>query len=159
MIMRMAKKWTDPVPDVPTPALLRAARGAYTIGIRRELQKAGCDDVPRNASYILGGIGNRGQSASNLVRQLGISKQAASELVETLVGRDYLKRGDVPDDRRRVDLTLTARGKAAAAAIRSGVETVDQVLRSLLTPEQHDGLRAGLIALCDIRDGWENEEI
>jgi hypothetical protein len=32
---------------------------------------------------------------------------------------------------------------------------VDDALRSSLTPEQHDGLRAGLIALCDIREAWE----
>lgn len=151
----MVKKWTDPAPDVPTPALLRASRGAYAIGIRRELGRVGFDDVPPNAPYVLGGISHQGQSASNLVRQLGISKQSTSQLIETLVERGYLERADVPHDRRRVDLTLTSRGRAAAAAVRRGVETVDDALRSSLTPEQHDGLRAGLIALCDIREAWE----
>lgn len=158
MLMSMGRKWVDPAPDVPTPALLRASRGAYSIGIRRELHRSGFDDVPRNGSYILGGMSNRGQSASNLVRQLGISKQATSELVETLVSRGYLKRRDVPEDRRRVDLSLTVRGQSAAAAIRRGVASVDDALRSSLTRDQHDGLRAGLIALCDIRERWEGQE-
>jgi DNA-binding MarR family transcriptional regulator len=103
-------------------------------------------------------MGNHGHSASDLVRQLGMSKQSTSELVEILVRRGYLERGDVAGDRRRVELALTARGRAAATAIRKGVEVVDGALRSALTAEQHDGMRAGLIALCDIHERWEAEE-
>jgi len=141
--------------EIVIPALLRHSRGAYAAAIRASLADAECDDMPRNGSYVLGGIVNHGGDASALVRQLGVSKQAASQLIDTLVARGYLERQPNPDDRRRIAITVTERGKAAAAAIRAAVRSVDARLAELITADELAGLRAGLIALCDIRDELE----
>ena len=87
-----------------------------------------------------------------LVRELRVSKQAASQLVDTLVLRGYLERAENPEDRRRIDVLPTERGRAAAAAIKNGVQSVDDELARMITPAQLAGLRAGLFALADIRD-------
>ena len=143
--------------DVVIPALLRAARGSYGNAIRLQLAAAGFDDIPRNGSFVLGGMVNHGGSAGGLVRELGISKQAASQLVDTLVLRGYLQRQPDLDDRRRVTIEVTERGRAAAAAVRAGVVAVDDELAGMITPDELAGMRAGLIALCDIRDRMEDE--
>jgi DNA-binding MarR family transcriptional regulator len=143
--------------EVVLPALLRASRGAYRHAIIAALAAGGFDDVPRNGSYVLGGIVNHGGRAADLVRQLGVSKQAASQLIDTLVLRGYLTREVDPDDRRRVAIAATERGQAAAAAIRQGVVSVDEELAAMITPDELAGLRAGLVALCDIRDRFEDE--
>jgi DNA-binding MarR family transcriptional regulator len=52
--------------------------------------------VPPNGAFVIGGIGNLGQSLSALVRQLAVTKQAASELIDTLVLRGYLSRTTDP---------------------------------------------------------------
>ena len=104
--------------QVVLPALLRASRGAYGRAITAELGANGFDDVPRNGSYVLGGIVNHGGRTADLVRQLGVSKQAASQLIDTLVLRGYLERAGDPADRRRVTVSATERGRAAATAIR-----------------------------------------
>src|SRR5258707_1026359 len=119
--------------DVVIPALLRAARGAYGNSIRERLEGAGLDDLPRNGAFVLGGMGNHGVSASDLIRQLGVSKQSASQLVDTLVVRAYLERRVNVDDRRRMDLYLTDRGRAAAAAVEEGVRSVDEALSGMLS--------------------------
>ncbi|MBV9002316.1 MAG: MarR family transcriptional regulator, partial [Solirubrobacterales bacterium] len=103
--------------DVPTPALLRGARGAYGQAIRRELGDRGIDDMPPNGPFVIGGLGNQGQPLGALVRQLRVTKQAASELIDTLVVRGYISRTPDPDDRRRVNATLTDRGHEAADAV------------------------------------------
>ncbi|MGA2006915.1 MAG: helix-turn-helix domain-containing protein [Solirubrobacteraceae bacterium] len=141
--------------DVPIPALLRAARGGYTHAVRARLAAAGFEDLPRNGAYILGGIVNRGGTAGDLVRQLGVSKQAASQLIDTLVVRGYLDREVNPEDRRRVTVVVTERGRAAAAAVGAGVEAIDEELATLISPGELAALRGGLIALCDIRDRLE----
>jgi DNA-binding MarR family transcriptional regulator len=82
----------------------------------------------------------------------GSPSRAASQLIETLVVRGYLERGVNADDRRRLNIVLTERGRAAAAAVRAGVEQVDAELGENLSPGQLEGLRAGLVALCDIFD-------
>ena len=81
---------TDEPDEVVIPALLRAARGSYGHAIRARLADAGFEDIPRNGSYVLGGMVNHGGSAGGLVRELGVSKQAASQLIDTLVLRGYL---------------------------------------------------------------------
>ncbi len=53
------------------------------------------------APFILGGMESPGVSAGDLIRQLGVSKQAASQLIDTLVLRGYLERATDPSDRRR----------------------------------------------------------
>jgi DNA-binding MarR family transcriptional regulator len=144
--------------DVPIPALLRAARGGYAHAVRARLAAAGFEDLPRNGAYILGGIVNRGGTAGDLVRQLGVSKQAASQLIDTLVVRGYLDREVNPEDRRRVTVVVTERGRAAAAAVGAGVEAIDEELATLISPGELAALRGGLIALCDIRDRLEEAE-
>ena len=153
----MPPKVTRTAEEVVLPALLRASRGAYGHAIRASLAKEGFGDVPRNGAFVLGGIVNQGGSAGALVRQLGVSKQAASQLIDTLVVRGYLERLPNPDDRRRVTIEATERGRAAAAAVRSAVVAVDEELAGMITTAQMKGLRTGLVALCDIRDRFEEE--
>ncbi|AHI00127.1 hypothetical protein GCM10010174_82400 [Kutzneria viridogrisea] len=137
--------------EVVIPALLRAARGSYGHAIRARLADAGFEDVPHNGAYVLGGMVDHGGSAGQLVRELGISKQAASQLVDALVQRGYLTREDHPEDRRRVHIAVTERGRAAAAEVRAGVLGVDAELARMISPGELAGLRAGLTALTAIR--------
>jgi DNA-binding MarR family transcriptional regulator len=113
---------------VTFPALLRAARAVYGSAIRDALSDAGCDDMPRNGAYVVGAIARTGAPLGGIIKELGVSKQAAGQLVDTLVTRGYLDRAVDPEDRRRLTITLTGRGHAAAGVIRSAVEQVDAVL-------------------------------
>ncbi|HVS85510.1 MAG TPA: MarR family transcriptional regulator [Gaiellaceae bacterium] len=145
----------DTADDIVLPALLRHARSAYAHAIRRRLHSSGYDDLPRNGAYVLGGMVNHDGSPADLIRQLRVSKQAASQLVDTLVLRGYLERTTDPDDRRRTVLTATERGEGAASEVRAGVLEVDAELEKRLKPAGVKALRAGLVALLDINDGYE----
>ena len=148
---------TSRADEVVIPALLRAARGSYGHAIRQRLEAAGFDDLPRNGAYIVGGIVSHGGSAASLVRELGVSEQAASHLIDTLVARGYLEREVNAEDRWRVTIDVTDRGRAAAAAVRAGVAAADAERAGLVSPAELAGLRAGLTALCDIRERMENQ--
>jgi DNA-binding MarR family transcriptional regulator len=137
---------------VVLPALLRAARGPFRRSIRSRLVAAGFDDLPRNGPFVLGGMANHGIAAGDLVRNLGVSKQAASQLVDSLVVRGYLQRSVNEDDRRRVTIVLTERGRAAAEVVRGAIRAVDAELTARISPEGVAALRIGLLALCDIED-------
>jgi DNA-binding MarR family transcriptional regulator len=141
--------------EVVIPALLRAARGAYQQAIGRRLRDAGFDDLPRNGPFVVGGMARAGGSAGHLVRHLGVSQQAAGQLIDTLVERGYLARRVNPTDRRRITVELTDRGRAAAAAVREGIVEVDDALTEMISVDQLAGLRAGLGALAELR--WRQE--
>jgi DNA-binding MarR family transcriptional regulator len=139
--------WSD---RVALPALLRAARKTYGAAIHAALADAGCDDVPRNGSFVLGGMARNGSPLADVVRALGVSKQAAGQLVDTLVLRGYLERVTDPHDRRRTVLTLTEHGKVAAAAARKAVERVDAQLEKRVGTTRLAHARATLGALVDM---------
>jgi DNA-binding MarR family transcriptional regulator len=140
---------------IPIPALLRHARGAFSLSIRNELFDGGFEDLPANGPYVLGGMANLQIDASQLIRELGVSKQAASQLVDTLVLRGFVTRETDPSDRRRINLQLTERGLAAAAAVRGGVEAVETALTERLSPDELRGLRRGLVELISIKEELE----
>jgi DNA-binding MarR family transcriptional regulator len=141
---------TEPDPS-EIPAMLRGARGAYANTIAATLAGAGFDDLPRNGPFVLGGMANHGDSAVDMIRGLGVSRQAASQLIDVLVLRGYLDRQINPDDRRRMDIELTERGRAAATVIRAAVDQVHRQLVAKISPAELDGLRAGLAALAAIK--------
>ena len=145
--------------EVVIPALLRAARGTYALAIRARLAGAGFEDVPRYGAFVLGGMVNHGAPLCGLVRELGISGQAAGQLTDTLVERGYLERRGDPDDGQQVAIEVTDRGRAAAAAVRAGVGAIDAELARMLSPADLAGLRAGLVALTEIRERMEADRV
>lgn len=140
---------------IATPALLRHARNTYGAAMRSALAAAGYDDVPRNGMYVIGGLalGAGDVPLGQLVRELRISKQSAGQLVDTLVMRGYLDRAVAPEDRRKLNITLTDRGHAAAAVQAAAREQIDAELVGRVGQEDMDRMRRGLAALVDMGAG------
>lgn len=134
------------------PVLLRHARNTYGSAMRRALDEAGYDDIPGNGLYVIGGLAlNRDDiPLGQLINELRISKQAAGQLVDTLVTRGYLERSMDKDDRRKLTITLTERGKAAAAVQAAARESVDAELLASVGQEDVQRTRRTLAVLCDI---------
>ena len=137
--------------SLATPTLMRAARGVYASSIRAQLHSIGIEDMPRSGAFILAGIDSTGGPRQDLASDLGVSKQAVSQLVDTLVSRGYLERGADSEDRRRISLELTERGREAVAAVYRGVEAVDLQLEQRVAPEQVEAMRSVLVALSGIK--------
>jgi DNA-binding MarR family transcriptional regulator len=143
--------------DVPLPQLMREAREAYREAVGRALADAGCDDLPRNALFVLTGLDHRAPEAAfspqaSVVASLGMSKQAASQLIDTLVLREYLDRRVDPDDRRRMGVRLTDRGRRAAVAIHTAIGVIEAELARLISADELRGLRVGLAAYKRLRE-------
>ncbi len=133
------------------PALLRDARGSYAQAVRAQLAAAGFDDLPRNGPFVLGGMARFNASAADMITGLGVTKQAASQLIDVLVVRGYLTREIDPDDRRRMTISLTERGRSAAQT----TQICRRVDRRRTGRDDHAGAavrtRAGLTALGQIK--------
>ena len=144
------------------PALLRHARTTYGEAMRAALAEAGYDDIPANGLYVIGGLalGAGDVPLGALVRDLKTSKQAAGQLVDSLVLRGYLERTPDPDDRRKLTVTLTERGKAAAAVQTAMRQRIDAALTTRVGEETVNQGRRMLAALVAMgRDGIAEGEI
>ena len=137
--------------EVGTPALLRAARTTYGSAIREVLSEVGCEDVPRNGIFVIGAVARGGSPLSDIIASLGVSKQAAGQLVDTLVVRGYLERSPDPDDRRRMTVDLTDRGRTAAEATWTAVNEVDTALADRVGADAVAITRSTLVALIGLR--------
>jgi DNA-binding MarR family transcriptional regulator len=140
-------QWYD---EIVMPALLRGARGVYGDAMRAALADAGCDDMPRSGSFVVGAIARNGSPLGEVIRHLGLSKQRAGQLVDTLVVRGYLDRTPDPDDRRRMTVTLTDRGRLAARTGRAAVERIDAALAEQVGADAVSRTRATLGALMEL---------
>jgi DNA-binding MarR family transcriptional regulator len=136
--------------EFATPTLMRSARGVYAQSIRAQLDAIGINDLPRNGMFILAGAGTSG-GPGDLPAELGVTKQAVSQLIDVLVNRGYLERQPDPGDRRRVALELTARGQEALEAGVRGLDAVDDQLQERVSREQIEAMRSVLIALTEIK--------
>jgi DNA-binding MarR family transcriptional regulator len=137
--------------------LLRLARLAYGNAVRAAFAEAGFDDMPRNGGYLLARVYDGSYAMADLTRGLGTSKQAASQLVDTMVARGYIERKPDAGDHRRMQLTLTARGEAAATVSWQAATRTDEELERRLTADGVAALRHGLIALCAMADDEPSE--
>jgi len=140
-----------PEHDLTTPALLRSARGAFAQAMRAALADVGVTDLPRNGAFILAGIDANGGPRTDLPEELGVTKQAVSNAIESLVVKGYVERSTDQADRRRIALELTDDGQTVVDAVVRGIRTVDDELRSRVGRDQADAMRAGLLALAQIK--------
>ncbi len=143
------KPWYE---TIALPALLRHGRTTYGSAMRKALDEAGYDDIPGNGLYVIGGLalGVPDIPLGQLIKELRISKQAAGQLVDALVTRGYLERSVDKDDRRKLTVTLTERGKAAAEVQRAAREKVDAELIASVGEDDVNRTRRTLAVLIDI---------
>ena len=154
--MTKRNRWYE---DVALPALLRHARVTYGSAMRRALEGAGYDDIPKDGLYVIGGLalGVEDVPLGQLIKELRISKQAAGQLVDTLVTRGYLERAVDEQDRRKLTITLTERGRAAAATQTAAREEIDAELTARVGKSAVSDARRALAALIEI--GREREDL
>ncbi|MGB3497348.1 MarR family winged helix-turn-helix transcriptional regulator [Rhodanobacter lindaniclasticus] len=140
------------------PALLRHARTTYGAAMRRALADAGCNDIPANGLYLIGGLAlhDGEMPLGELVKDLRVSKQAASQLVDALVTGGYLQRIVDEKDRRKLLVTLTRRGRNAAAVQAKAREQIDAELLARVGVNGVNATRKTLAALIDLGRQREN---
>jgi DNA-binding MarR family transcriptional regulator len=133
---------------------MRAARKTYVFAFRGPLAKSGFDDVPRDGVYTISAIAAGDISAAELGNLLGVSKQAVSQLLDALVLRGYVVRSIDTEDRRRLRLALTDRGKEVAAVCRRAIDRVERRIAETVGPERLHHTRQTLEALIALASEW-----
>ncbi|MFC1416561.1 MarR family winged helix-turn-helix transcriptional regulator [Streptacidiphilus cavernicola] len=97
------------------PYLLLALSGELVAGIQAGVAR-GFDDIRPVHGFAFARIGSHGATTGALAEHLGVSKQAASQLVEELIGKGYVERRPHPRDARARLIVLTERGRACTRA-------------------------------------------
>ncbi len=90
--------------------------------IQAGVRQAGFDDVTPLHGFAFARIAIGDATTAGLASHLGVTKQAAAQLVDRLVRGGYVERHAHPVDRRARLLELTGRGIACMTAARRAAE-------------------------------------
>ncbi|MFE1287967.1 MarR family winged helix-turn-helix transcriptional regulator [Streptomyces sp. NPDC058751] len=115
-------------------AALLAAAGELTQRIHEGVVARGFEGVRPAHGFAFARLAPDGATVTEVAAHLGVTKQAASQLVEELVRKGYVERRPHPDDARARLLVLTELGwactraaeEAAADAVRAWAEVLGE---------------------------------
>jgi DNA-binding MarR family transcriptional regulator len=143
--------------DVDVAMNLLAAASRLIEGIQDGLAARGFGDVRPAHGFAFARISAGDATVLDIATHLGVTKQAASQLVEQLVRSGYVRRTSDPADGRRRVLTLTARGRACTVAAEEAAADVVMAWRPLIGAaglRQLHGLLRGLELTGPLRPAW-----
>ncbi|MGW4354576.1 MarR family winged helix-turn-helix transcriptional regulator [Nocardia sp. NPDC004582] len=98
------------------PLLLLAAAAEVTDAIHNGCVAAGFTDIRPTHGFAFVRMAPAGATVVEIAEHLGVTKQAASQLVDELVKKGYARRNPHPTDARAKLITLTERGWACTRA-------------------------------------------
>ncbi|TDP29363.1 MarR family winged helix-turn-helix transcriptional regulator [Nocardia ignorata] len=98
------------------PLLLLAAAAQVTDAVQAGVAAAGFPDVRPTHGFAFVRVAPDGATVGEIAEHLGVTKQAASQLVDELVTKGYVERNPHPRDARARLITLTDRGWACTRA-------------------------------------------
>jgi DNA-binding MarR family transcriptional regulator len=143
--------------DPATAAAVLRVASQLVDGIQQGMARRGFNDARPVHGFAFARISGARATTSDLAAHLGVTKQAAAQLVDHLVDRGYLLReADSSDGRARL-LVLTDRGRACTVAADQAAGDVMQHWRDQLPDEQFEQLQEALqrIALPGrLRPAW-----
>ncbi|MEY9937078.1 MarR family winged helix-turn-helix transcriptional regulator [Streptacidiphilus sp. MAP5-3] len=138
-------------------ALVLALAGELVEGIHQRVVDAGFEDLRPTHGFAFARISHGGATTADLAAHLGVTKQAAAQLVEELVKKGYVERHPHPTDARARLLQLTERGWACTRAADAAAVAAVAPWRETLGAERFADLTRDLAALNPkgpIRPAW-----
>ncbi|MEU0256755.1 MarR family transcriptional regulator [Streptomyces sp. NPDC006184] len=97
-------------------AALLAVAGDLTQRIHDGVAARGFTDLRPAHGFAFARLAPDGATATDLAAHLGVTKQAASQLVDEIVRKGYAQRRPHPEDARARLIVLTERGRACTRA-------------------------------------------
>jgi DNA-binding MarR family transcriptional regulator len=126
-------------------------------GIQEGVKQRGFDDIRPAHGFAFARISAGDATTADVAVHLGITKQAAAQLVDYLVARGYVERCPDPRDARARLLVLTDRGWACTAAAEEAATETADLWKRRLGPSSYLHLATALDALVEpgrLRPAW-----
>ena len=140
-----------------TAALLLGAATQLVDGIQAGVAERGFADVRPAHGFAFVRISRGDATVVDVATHLGISKQAASQMVELLVRRGYVERVRHPTDARSSILTLTSTGRACTRAAEDAADRTIAEWEGVVGRARSQGLTTTLASVVTpgpLRPAW-----
>lgn len=138
---------------VPLARLFAIGYRVLVDGLHARLVERGWTDVRVNYGFVLLSARDGGLRGADVAALLGVSKQAASKLVDGLQDAGYVIRQPHGRDERAKLIRLTDRGHALLAAVEEIYAELESEWAPLIGTDRVESLRADLTTVLERSHG------
>lgn len=131
----------------PLARLFAIAARSLVDDLHERLAARGWRDVRPYDGYVLLAARDGGIQSSEVAVLMGVSKQAASKQVDSMVERRLVRRQTHPDDRRAKLVTLSSRGRRLLLAVEEIYAELEHDWAGILGAAGLHSLRSDLMAV------------
>lgn len=138
-------------------AALLAVAGELTQRINEGVLARGFEGIRPAHGFTFARLAPEGATVTDLAAHLGVTKQAASQLVDELVRKGYVERRPHPDDARARLIVLTELGWACTRAAEEAAAEAVRAWGEVLGESEMRALRDRLLRIAPygpIRPSW-----
>ncbi|WP_329369913.1 MarR family winged helix-turn-helix transcriptional regulator [Streptomyces sp. NBC_01483] len=138
-------------------AALLAVAGELTQRIHEGVVARGFEGIRPAHGFAFARLAPEGATVTDLAAHLGVTKQAASQLVDELVRKGYVERRPHPDDARARLIVLTELGWACTRAAEEAAAEAVRAWGEVLGESEMRALRDRLLRIAPygpIRPSW-----
>ncbi len=125
-------------------ALLATAWSILIDDLHTELVRAGYADIRPAHGFAFQFLAPNGATGNDLAEHLGVTKQAASQMIDFLEEHGYVTRRPHPSDKRGKLVVLTQKGWDCIRAVEAIFTTLQQRWIEILGPERMAALQLDL---------------
>jgi DNA-binding MarR family transcriptional regulator len=140
--------------EIPLARLFAIAFRSLLDRVHERLLEQGYPDVRSGYGYVLLAARDRPLTGNEVAQLMGMTKQAASKLIEAMEAGSYLERYDNPDDARSKLLRIAPKGRRLLATVESIYGELEEQWAEAIGPRALKKLRTDLTkALHAMHDG------
>jgi DNA-binding MarR family transcriptional regulator len=139
--------------DPPLARLFAIAYRSLVDGLHERLRARGWLDVRPAFGFVLLAARDAPTTSTDIAALTGVTKQAASKLIETMEDAGYLRRVAHGDDARQRPVALTARGHDLLGTVEDIYRELEQEWVDALGADRLEGIRTSLVAVLSQADG------
>jgi DNA-binding MarR family transcriptional regulator len=136
---------------------LLAASRALVDGVDAGVRARGFDDVRPAHGFAFARLSAGGATITELAEHLDVTRQAAAQLVDELIAKDYVERRAHPRDARARLIVLTSKGWACTRAAEAAIADTLRRWEAVLGPDRLLALRDDLLRVAPdgpLRPTW-----
>ncbi len=139
--------------EVPLARLMAMAFRHLIDELHARLAKRGYTDVRSAYGYVLLAARSRPTTGTDVAELLGMTKQAASKLIDAMEQGGYVKRRPRDDDSRAKEIVLTARGQKFLSTVETIYREIEDGWGSVIGKQRLEALRRDLRVVIETAHG------
>ena len=134
----------EPASSVPLARLLAMAYRQLIDRLHERLAAEGYTDVRPTFGYVLLAVRDGPTTGADIALLLGVTKQAASKLVDAMEQGGYVRRQTHGDDARTKEIAITARGRRFLVTVESIYRDLEAEWAEVTSKKRVEALRDDL---------------